>query len=101
MLQAYDMSFINGEYVFMDVELFPFPGEYWGSHDWRRGDSRDPDAKSAYEALLRVSLHQPIGPDWEVFVADVKQRAADEYDFIYGDEEVSVSVKLCISIVVS
>ncbi len=42
MLEAYDLGYtISGDYVFMDVELFPFPGDYWGNHSWQRGDHLD------------------------------------------------------------
>ena len=48
LLTAWDLGMIqSGEYVFMDVELFPFPGDYWGNHHWRRGDDKDDIAKYA------------------------------------------------------
>ncbi|KAL3842511.1 hypothetical protein ACJMK2_020515 [Sinanodonta woodiana] len=93
MLAAFDLGYIrSGEYVFIDVELFPFPGDYWGNHDWRRGDERDADAKEAFGALLKLSLHQPYGEEWNNFTLRVKQLAWENYNFSYGDEKVNVYV---------
>ncbi|KAK7455318.1 hypothetical protein BaRGS_00039512, partial [Batillaria attramentaria] len=35
MLAAHGLGFPqSGDYVFMDVQLFDFPGKYWGNHRW-------------------------------------------------------------------
>ncbi|KAK3585417.1 hypothetical protein CHS0354_020134 [Potamilus streckersoni] len=93
MLAAFDLGYIrSGEYVFFDVELFPFPGDYWGNHDWRRGDDRDGDAQEAFSALLKVSLHHPHGEQWNNFTIRVQQLAWENYKFSYGDEKVNFFV---------
>ncbi|ELT87878.1 hypothetical protein CAPTEDRAFT_108671 [Capitella teleta] len=84
MLAAYDLGLPQtGEYVFMDVELFPFNGSYWGDHSWRRNDDRDLDAKAAYESILRIALVSHNGPNYERFAAEVKRRAKENYGFDY------------------
>jgi atrial natriuretic peptide receptor A len=89
MLTAYDNGYLHSnEYVFMDVELFEFGGDYWGSHAWSRGDSRDADAKRAYEAMLRITLYELQGEAWDNFTTDVKFRAKKDYNFDYGKEKV-------------
>ena len=89
MLDAYDLGLIQtGEYVFMDVWLFPFPGVYWGDHDWSRQDSRNQDAKIAFESLLRISLQVPTSDEWTNFTIDVKRIASTKYGFNFQNEEV-------------
>ncbi|XP_048242362.1 atrial natriuretic peptide receptor 1-like [Haliotis rufescens] len=93
LLTAHDMGYTtNGEFVFMDVELFPFPGNYWGNHDWRRDDSRDPEAKAAFESLLRISLREPTSEAWKNFTCDVIRIASDDFNFTYGEEKVNYFV---------
>ncbi|XP_033751983.1 atrial natriuretic peptide receptor 1-like [Pecten maximus] len=90
MLSAFDLGFIsNGEFVFFDIHLFPFPGEYWGNHDWHRGDSRDTAARQAYEAMFRISLQVPTSMEWLNFTLDVKSRAQEAYNFSFYGEEVN------------
>ena len=89
LLTFYDMGYIStGEYVFFDLLPFPFPGDYWGNHDWRRGDSRDSDAMKAYEALLRISLFEPISEDWTNFTQLVIKKANETYGFDFRGEKV-------------
>jgi atrial natriuretic peptide receptor A len=53
MLAAYDMGLSqSGEYVFFDVELFDFPGRYWGDH--RYSNSFGP-AMTAYGSLNPIN----------------------------------------------
>lgn len=95
MLDAFDLGFIqSGEYVFMDVWLFPFPGQYWGNHDWLRNDLRDQDAKLAYESLFRISLQVPTSVEWKNFTNDVKLLALSKYGFNFTNEEVSMTVEI-------
>ncbi|XP_060072434.1 atrial natriuretic peptide receptor 1-like [Ylistrum balloti] len=90
MLSAFDLGFINtGEFVFFDIHLFSFPGEYWGNHDWRRHDTRDQDARKSYEAMFRISLQVPISAEWTNFTREVKLKAQQMYNFSFSDEEVN------------
>lgn len=97
MLKASDLGYTqSGDYVFMNVELFRFPGPYWGNNDWMRGDSRDTEARIAYESLLRISLHIPHSLDWYNFTVNCVERSKTEYNFTYRDEEVRVLRRSCI-----
>ncbi|ELT92328.1 hypothetical protein CAPTEDRAFT_22212, partial [Capitella teleta] len=92
LIKAYEMGLIQtGEYVFMDVELFPFPGDYWGKHHWRRGDDLDEIAKKAFEALLLVTLVEPKGQQYNEWSTRVKTRAEEVYGFNYDLNEESVN----------
>ena len=95
LITAYDQGYINGDWVFMDVELFRFPGEYWGDHSWYRGDADDDKAKKAYEALLRISLYQPNGTHFRDFADEVRRRAKTDYGFDYRNEVVSSKQPIC------
>ena len=89
MLAAHHLDYIDrGEHVFLDVELFPFGGDYWGDHSWYRGDSNDVIAKYAYTALLRIALSELTGPEFEETSRELKNRSLTDYGFDYGDEEV-------------
>ena len=63
-------------------------GDYWGDHDWYRGDDQDAAAMVAYESMLRIALHQPNSTHYQDFEESVKQRAFDHYNFSYGEEKV-------------
>ena len=52
------------------------------------GDSRDGDAKRAFQSLLFLSLTVPSGPRWAAFVDEVTFRAKRDYNYNY-DEEVN------------
>ena len=53
MLAAHSLGYPqSGEYVFMDVELFDFPGRYWGDHSWFRGNQDDEAAREVWDSLL-------------------------------------------------
>ena len=77
------------------VIISPFStqqGSYWGDHTWKANDENDSKARTAYEALLRVSLLVPSSPQFHDFTAQVKRKAKTEYNYPFaGDEEVSNS----------
>ncbi|CAD7015388.1 unnamed protein product [Ceratitis capitata] len=85
MLAAYTLGMTNGDWVFLDVEIFQ--SSYWGDHDWEMGDALDSHARKAYEALLRVSLLQPTNPEYQGFADQVRVMAkAYNYSFSDGEE---------------
>jgi hypothetical protein len=45
--------------------------------------------KEAYQALMIVSLNQPLGDFYKNFSDDVKQRALRDYNYTYNEEMVS------------
>ncbi|XP_049309538.1 atrial natriuretic peptide receptor 1 [Bactrocera dorsalis] len=84
MLAAYTLGMTNGDWVFLDVEIFQ--SSYWGDHDWEAGDAFDSHARKAYEALLRVSLLQPTNPEYQGF-ADKVRVMAKAYNYSFSDGE--------------
>ncbi len=95
MLKAHEIGYAqSGDYVFIDVELFQFSGEYWGDHHWRRHDQYDDQAKEAYESLLRIALYQPNTIQYQQFSAEVKARSWTDYGFNYTDEEVRKNIPM-------
>ncbi|CAI9725727.1 atrial natriuretic peptide receptor 1-like [Octopus vulgaris] len=87
LLEAYNMGYIDGQYVFIDIVMFLFDGEYVGNHDWKRMDGQDIIAKKAFEALLRVSLYIQYGEKWDEFEKNVKEVAQRKYNFTFGEEK--------------
>ena len=68
--------------------LFLSPqGDYWGNHNWYRGDDQDSRAMLAYESMLRIALYQPNSTNYQHFTEVVKQRAFDQYNFSYEQDE--------------
>ncbi|XP_037950406.1 receptor-type guanylate cyclase gcy-28 [Teleopsis dalmanni] len=85
MLAAYDLEMTNGDWVFLDVEIFQ--SSYWGDHDWEMGDSHDSRARKAYESLLRVSLLQPTSPKFQGFAENVRDMATKNYNYTFSEGE--------------
>lgn len=91
MLAAHGLGYPqSGDYVFLDVQLFAFPGSYWGDHDWRRDDDSDAAAREAYDAVLRLSLLLTEGDDWQTFADRVQNMSQDQFNFTFGSEQVRV-----------
>ncbi|XP_046602850.1 atrial natriuretic peptide receptor 1 [Neodiprion virginianus] len=85
MLAAHNLGMTRGDWVFLDVEIFQ--GSYWGDHDWEVGDKDDSVARTAYEALLRVSLLQPTSPRFQDFADNVRHRAQTDYNYTFSEGE--------------
>ena len=49
-------------------------------------DSRDADAKHAFESLLFITLTVPDGATWYNFSEQVKLRAKRDYSYEYNEE---------------
>ncbi|KAH9495861.1 Nitrogen permease reactivator protein, partial [Bulinus truncatus] len=93
MIRAYQLGYAqSGDFVFMNVELFPFPSGYWGNNHWARNDSMDPIARKAFESLLRVALYLPFSPEWWNFTVRCKELSQSDWNFTYGAEEVNYFV---------
>jgi len=54
---------------------------------WKKGDDNDLAAKTAYEALLTISLLMPRSPTWSNFSLHVKERAYRDYNFSFPEDE--------------
>jgi len=85
MLAAHSLGMTNGEWVFLDVEIFQ--SEYWGDKGWEMKDEHDAKARKAYEALLRVSLLQPTSPKFQDFADSVRENALYDYNYTFGEGE--------------
>ncbi|KAI0240857.1 Atrial natriuretic peptide receptor 1 [Lamellibrachia satsuma] len=86
LLTAYDLGYINGDYVFLDAALVESRD---GEETWYRGDDNDMKAKAAFEALLRLRLSWPSTDVFETFSNQVKKRALESYGYDYGSEKVN------------
>ncbi|XP_046387988.1 atrial natriuretic peptide receptor 1 isoform X2 [Ischnura elegans] len=85
MLAAHSLGMTNGDWIFLDVEIFQ--GSYWGDHGWELKDGDDEAARTAYEALLRVSLLQPTSPKFCEFSERVKEKAKRNYNYTFSENE--------------
>lgn len=85
MLAAHSLGMTNGEWIFLDVEIFQ--SSYWGDHDWEMNDLDDIKARKAYESLLRVSLLQPTSPKFNLFSEKVRKRALNDYNYTFSEGE--------------
>ncbi|XP_076448288.1 atrial natriuretic peptide receptor 1-like [Babylonia areolata] len=91
MIQAHELNFDNGEYVFFNIDLFTSKSDRpW----YRKEDSaeRNEKARKAYEALMTVTLRKPTSPAYQHFSKTVKEKAENMYgheNFTYGEEEVN------------
>ncbi|KAK2147699.1 hypothetical protein LSH36_540g01016 [Paralvinella palmiformis] len=84
LIAAYNIGYPQtGEYVFFDVEIIYFPGDYYGDHSWYRGDDDDEKARKAFESLIRVGLYMPMADLYTEFERKVKIKAKRDYNFDY------------------
>lgn len=51
------------------------------------GDAYDSVAKLAYQALFVLSLYKPSDDKYRTFNEKVKQRAEEDFGYVYSDEE--------------
>ncbi|PVD36191.1 hypothetical protein C0Q70_03166, partial [Pomacea canaliculata] len=91
MIQAHELNFDNGEYVFFSIDLFDshnMTGWPW----YRENDTeaRNKKARQAYEALMSLTLRKPTSPEYRKFSEEVKKRAELTFpNFTYGEDEVN------------
>ncbi|XP_078329452.1 atrial natriuretic peptide receptor 1-like isoform X8 [Crassostrea virginica] len=89
MIKAHELNFDNGEYVFLNIDLFSSKEDsekpWYRKHDT---DERNQKAKKAYEALMTVTLRKPTSPAYRNFSEEVKRRAGND-SFTYGEDEVN------------
>ncbi|XP_048750955.2 atrial natriuretic peptide receptor 1-like isoform X4 [Ostrea edulis] len=89
MIKANELNFDNGEYVFLNIDLFSSKED--SEKPWyRKNDTpeRNQRAKKAYEALMTVTLRKPTSPAYRNFSEEVKRRAGND-SFTYGEDEVN------------
>lgn len=89
MIKAHELNFDNGEYVFLNIDLFSSKED--SEKPWYREndtDERNQKARKAYEALMTVTLRKPTSPAYRNFSEEVKKRAGND-SFAYGEDEVN------------
>ncbi|OQV18934.1 Atrial natriuretic peptide receptor 1 [Hypsibius exemplaris] len=83
MITANQLGLLQGEYLFLAVELFQL--KYWGSIQFNQDDGFDDVAKEAYKSLLVLTMHEePANRDVRVFGEEVKYLAKTRYNFTFG-----------------
>lgn len=90
MIKAQELGFINGEYVFFNIDLFS--SEKLTQQPWRRENDtheRNEKAAKAYRALMTITLRKPSSPEYRNFSRQVKAIARTKYNFTYPEEEVN------------
>ncbi|XP_061185413.1 atrial natriuretic peptide receptor 1-like isoform X7 [Saccostrea echinata] len=89
MIKANELNFDNGEYVFLNIDLFSSKED--SEKPWYRENDtldRNQKARKAYEALMTVTLRKPTSPAYRGFSEEVKKRAGND-SFTYGEDEVN------------
>ncbi|KAJ8046329.1 Atrial natriuretic peptide receptor 2 [Holothuria leucospilota] len=80
MLDAFDLGYINGEFVFFNI--YPFTDDVqFKDFTWRALDERDGDAKTAYEALLTISVTEPTAEDVKNFRSEIEMIQLNELNY--------------------
>ncbi|KAJ8036322.1 Atrial natriuretic peptide receptor 2 [Holothuria leucospilota] len=79
MIAAHKLGLINGEYVFISIELFP-DFDYFGNQEWKQGDEYDEIAKEAYEALMTIGLFEPKTKEYFDFQDELRSREMQIYN---------------------
>ncbi|XP_031416050.1 atrial natriuretic peptide receptor 1 [Clupea harengus] len=95
LIEAHRKGLTNGDYVFFCFEPYKHE-DMFGNFDWEQGDAYDSVAKLAYQALFVLSLYKPSDDKYRTFNEKVKQRAEEDFGYVYSDEE-EVSVLAAIA----
>ncbi|XP_023220693.1 atrial natriuretic peptide receptor 1-like isoform X1 [Centruroides sculpturatus] len=80
----------SGEYAFICPELIQ--SEAYGNVSWAGGNEdyqTKLKIKKAYEALMIVSLNQPLSQQYSDFSNEVKRRALEYYNYTYDEKDVN------------
>lgn len=92
MLAADDLNMISsGEYVFFNIELFSNLASASSKEPWKvEGDTdeRNEKARRAYSAVLTVTSPAPEKKEYLEFSDQVKELAANKYNYTFGKGEV-------------
>ncbi|KAF4517654.1 hypothetical protein B566_EDAN002886, partial [Ephemera danica] len=88
MLAAEELNMVkSGEYVFFNIELYTGSAAKQPWYVASDTEERNEQARRAYDALLTVTARTPDNPEYENFSSQVRQLAADRYNYSYGVEE--------------
>ncbi|VDL94645.1 unnamed protein product [Schistocephalus solidus] len=89
MLIAYDLGFVNGEYVFFNIDLLSSTEQQ--KRPWYRASASAEEnrkAREAYRVLMTVTLRKPDSPQYLAFTKEVQRRAKHDYNYTYVSNEV-------------
>nr|VZI00794.1 unnamed protein product [Spirometra erinaceieuropaei] len=90
MLIAYDLGFINGEYVFFNIDLLSSTEQQ--RRPWYRASASEEEnrkAREAYRVLMTVTLRKPDSPQYLAFTKEVQRRAKHDYNYTYVSNEIN------------
>ncbi|ESN97917.1 hypothetical protein HELRODRAFT_114062 [Helobdella robusta] len=92
MIKAAEMHFNNGEYVFLNVDLFT---NYLNNSlkPWhKKGESEERNllAKKGFETLLTITMKKPESNEYKIFSKEIKRKAHEQYgEPLFGKEDVN------------
>ena len=75
MLTAHDLGMLNGDYVFLTVNLLPSAAI--GNNTFMGNDGRDAEAAFAFRGILSIYVREPTTQLWKSFKKDVKEKMSD------------------------
>lgn len=90
MLIAYDLGFVNGEYVFFNIDLLSSTEQQ--KRPWYRASASAEEnrkAREAYRVLMTVTLRKPDSPQYLAFTKEVQRRAKHDYNYTYVSNEIN------------
>lgn len=78
MLAAHSLGMTNGQWVFIDVELFR--SYMFGNKHWRRNDTYDEMAREAYRSLIRIAIREnKTTTEYMTFAEEVVKRVEKQF----------------------
>ncbi|KAL5963139.1 Atrial natriuretic peptide receptor 1 [Taenia solium] len=90
MLIAYELGFINGEYVFINIDLLSSSEQQ--ARPWFRPNApaeENKRAREAYRVLMTVTLRKPDSEEYLKFAHEVQRRAKNDYNYTYASNEIN------------
>ncbi|KAH9283371.1 Atrial natriuretic peptide receptor 1 [Echinococcus granulosus] len=90
MLIAYELGFINGEYVFINIDLLSSSEQQ--ARPWFRLNApaeENKRAREAYRVLMTVTLRKPDSEEYLKFAHEVQRRAKNDYNYSYASNEIN------------
>ncbi|XP_074896948.1 atrial natriuretic peptide receptor 1 isoform X2 [Buteo buteo] len=89
MLQAGREGLTHGDYAFFYIDIFGaslqgsrFPEP---QRPWKRGDHHDASARQAFEAVTIITYKEPENPEYQPFLARLKEEALAHFNFSMKD----------------
>uniref|UniRef100_A0A8V5GN00 Guanylate cyclase n=1 Tax=Melopsittacus undulatus TaxID=13146 RepID=A0A8V5GN00_MELUD len=89
LLQAEHEGLTRGDFVFFYIDTFgvslqgtQFPEP---QRPWRRGDRHDAAARRAFQAVTIITYKEPTNPEYQPFLARLKEEAMDHFNFSMKD----------------